>query len=224
MNELFPHWKININSRKIYGEKSKPQFAITKCCEGFVNLLETEKPYSKEEISWYLKGIFDAEGSIVTNYTHKLKGKNKRYFTKHISLTQGNIRLLKKIKKYLTKFRIESKLYFNIKKRSCLVIKKNKSIKDFYELVSFRIRRKEQKLKFAISKMNHSKMTDGEKEKIRRLYLDTPLGSYRIAKLMKRDKMAILYHLKDVPKIGKKSHKLITEEEKRAKEILENSR
>lgn len=213
MNELCPDWKLNITPKKVYGKNNKPQYTLTKACEDFVILLRTKKPYSKEEILWYLRGIFDAEGSIVTNYTHKLKGKDKRYFTKQISLTQGNIKLLKKIKNYLSKFNIESKLHFALKKRSCLVIKKNISIKHFNELIGFRIKRKEQRLKFAISKMNHSKMIDREIEKIRRLYLETPLGVHRIAKLMRRDKSAILYHLKDVHKAGKKgNHKLSIEE------------
>lgn len=53
-----------------------------------------------------------------------------------------------------------------------------------------------------------------EIELIRRLYLETPLGAYRIAKLLKRDKAAILFRLKDIPKLNKnRSHNLTREEQ-----------
>jgi intein-encoded DNA endonuclease-like protein len=221
LKELCPHWKTRIYSRKVYGKNNRPQFTIRKGSVALVNSLKVIKPRSRQELMWYLRGMFDAEGSIVTTYTRKLKSIKKKYFSKHITLTQGDVKVLKQIKNYLKRFGIESKLQLNKKKRSCIIIKKNESIRKFKESIDFRIRRKRERLDFAISKINHSKMTAKEKDKIKSLYLITPLGAGRIAKLMKRDRAAIVYHIRKLPKIRKKcKYTLTIEEENTIKAII----
>lgn len=91
-----------------------------------------KEPQTKEQIIWYLKGLFDAEGCFCINVERK----------GCLTFANGNIYLLLQVKYLLKMLGIDSRCYIRDKKRSYLSITLWENKELFFELIGMRIERK----------------------------------------------------------------------------------
>src|SRR3989344_3442207 len=163
-------------------------------------------PRTRDQKIWFLKGIFDAEGSAYFSWKMRTIGKYQFLsFNKNISLSQKDVKDLELWSSYLNELSIKSSLHDNSKKLrrnsnrikvSDIAIKNNDSIRQFKNLVGFRIKRKHDRLNYIISNIGKSQMKDKDISLILKLYKETSFGSHSIAKILDRSKSSILYILK----------------------------
>ena len=184
-------------------------------------------PKTIEEKRYYLRGLFDAEGSLYLNLKKlkKISKENREYYgwEKCLSIAQKNIVDLTLWNSWLSELGVEFKTHLSKNTRSQLVTKKNKSIILFNKLIGFKIKRKQQNLEKAISLMTKSKLDQVKKTKVKNLYEETRLGALLIGKIFDRSKGSVLGALNNMgvdTSIRKRLSKYITIEDiKRAEEI-----
>lgn len=128
--------KLNIETRKMKGVKYYVVRAGSKNLFYFLKQdLDKLMPIVSEYPQEFLKGIFDAEGSV------RLHGKDKE-----VKLRNKNIKLTEYIRKLLANLGIEARAYVYEGDIASLVIAKYDSIVEFDRKIGFRITRKQKKL------------------------------------------------------------------------------
>ena len=206
INELMPNWNVKILKHIEGKENIKSQFRISIGSRDFSIKFRNFIPRTRDQKIWFLKGIFDAEGSAYFSWKMRTIGKYQFLsFNKNISLSQKDVKDLELWSSYLNELSIKSSLHDNSKKLrrnsnrikvSDIAIKNNDSIRQFKNLVGFRIKRKHDRLNYIISNIGKSQMKDKDISLILKLYKETSFGSHSIAKILDRSKSSILYILK----------------------------
>lgn len=184
-------------------------------------------PRTIEEKKYYLKGLFDAEGSFYLNLkkSKKISKENREYYgwEKCLTIAQKNIEDLVLWNTWLKELGIDLKLHPSKNTRSQLCTKKNESILGFNRLIGFKIKRKQEKLEKAASMMAKSKLNLEEKFKVKKLYEETRLGAQLIGRIFYRSKSSILGILEtfgtDTSKRKRRDHYITTEDIEKAEEI-----
>src|SRR3989344_5858636 len=170
INELMPNWNVKILKHIEGKENIKSQFRISIGSRDFSIKFRNFIPRTRDQKIWFLKGIFDAEGSAYFSWKMRTIGKYQFLsFNKNISLSQKDVKDLELWSSYLNELSIKSSLHDNSKKLrrnsnrikvSDIAIKNNDSIRQFKNLVGFRIKRKHDRLNYIISNIGKSQMKD----------------------------------------------------------------
>lgn len=185
-------WRINLTTIKKLGFNP---------CEFFQSLT----PESPEEKIEYLKGLFDAEGSV--GICDKLVRNKYTGKEKWLTLSQKDIAKLELWSSYLNEFGIDSIKTYKKDTRSYLSIRNNYSIKQFNELIGFRIKRKQDVLNRIIANASKNKLSKQDYEKIVDIYNHTLFGTTYIGLMFGRSSVTIkaALNLRKVKMIDKKN-------------------
>jgi hypothetical protein len=145
-NFLSPETKISMIVSKEETERTKKLYRLAVYSSDFFNKkLHILLPQTLEEKRFYLKGLYDAEGSIEKN---KLA----------ITLSQRNINDLNLWETWLNELGIQTSRNITttriIYKCGVIRILGNDSKIKFYNLIGFRIKRKQKRLETGINKIN----------------------------------------------------------------------
>lgn len=141
--KLKAQWRINLYSKDFFDKR--------------LHLLE---PKTIEQKIHYLRGLFDAEGSIQL-FNRQVKRKGKVYWGKDKSLTlhQSDRGKLDLWSGWLEELGIKSMKIYRDDGRSCLNLRRNESIKLFNDLIGFKIKRKQKILDNVIAYINKWNIT-----------------------------------------------------------------
>jgi len=153
-NMLSPETRMNILFYKKATEKTKKQWRMNICSREFYKKkLHLLLPTNLQEKRFYLKGLFDAEGSVSKNGSS-------------ITISQKNIEDIKLWKKWLEELGITTtmgiryvhnangKESFVIGEHGYLRVLGNDSKINFYDVIGFKIKRKQKRLEDYIKKIN----------------------------------------------------------------------
>ena len=165
IKKLIPTWKGDITKQTEQKGNSKPQWRISIGSKDFfIKKLYDLMPQTREEIIWYLKGLFDAEGSVSYHYrianmspvyskTHK---RPYKHLQRIIGLAQSNTLDLLKWSGWLNDIGIKNKLHLRDDGRSSLNIRRTDAIRKFHSLINFKIKRKREKLEGLMPLLSYS--------------------------------------------------------------------
>ena len=204
LNELIPEWNIKIIKHTDTVGKVAGQWRINMCSRDFYRKFNTFIPKSLDEKCWFLKGMFDAEGSVILRWdkgnmqsitysnTHK---KSYLHIKRKVTLSQKAISKLKLWSSWLSELNIENRIKERPDSRSYISIDKTNAILRFNNLIGFRIKRKQARLENVIKLLGKAQVNESEKEMIIRLYKETGIGAQIIGKMFGRSKGTILKDL-----------------------------
>jgi hypothetical protein len=157
-NMLSPETHMNILDHVKATKRTKKQWRINICCRGFFNRgYHKLLPQTLQEKRFYLKGLFDAEGSVSEDGLS-------------ITITQKNIDDLRLWKGWLEELGIitsmhinngktifhkftSNKMYRYINNCGCLRVLSNDSKINFNDAIGFKIKRKQDRLEKGIKKI-----------------------------------------------------------------------
>jgi len=186
-NLYSPETNITINKIKSRGNAKKQYVIKFYSKEFFEQGLHLIKPKTIEQKRFYLRGLYDTEGSVGI---YKRKG-----FKKWLNLYQKDTTKLDLWSEYLAEFGIESHKEYSKTGRSYISIRNLDSINLFKEFINFNIHRKSLTLHKIILKKYDIEMRQHLKtkifEKAKRLYQETNLTLPEIAKLLNYDYVSI---------------------------------
>jgi hypothetical protein len=165
--------------------------------EKIYDALKNTQPSTREEKIEYLKGLWDAEGSVGL-YDKKIIRKGKEYIghEKKLVISQKDNNKLSLWYDYMKSLGINSIKLYREDTRSELSIRDNASWKKFHELIGFRIKRKQDKLNDIVSRLMSSKMSEDMQLKIIAIYDNTNFGAGQIGRMFGKSKFAVLQMLK----------------------------
>lgn len=141
-SDMSPQTRLNIMVRKKATAKTKTQYGFCLCCADFYEKgFHKLEPQTLEEKRFYLKGLFDAEGSASANGSS-------------ITITQKNLDALRKWKGYLLELGMNSNESINkITNIGRLYLIGLQSKINFFELIGFKIKRKQDRVEKYIKKI-----------------------------------------------------------------------
>jgi hypothetical protein len=149
------------------------------CIDFFKKLYHVLRPITDKEKANYLRGLYDAEGSVGI---YKRKG-----FKKWLYLSQKDTKKLDEWAGYLKDLGIDTTKYYKTDGRSYIEIRDTHSIKDFYHIVGFSIKRKMDALRKIIeikTKIDIKKLkTQDRNIKIEKIYKSTNFGKKYVARM-----------------------------------------
>lgn len=190
IRQLSPITRVKIRRHVWAVGNCKPQYRINFACKDFFDrqypaLLST----TRAEKIYYLQGLFDAEGSIVSTTVKTKKG----YVTpfKALSVSQKSVSDLRLWHTWLQELGLDFRTDYREGTRSRLWTCKNSTIKSFQRIINFHIPRKKQNLNKVISFLKQSHLTDEEQRKVQEIYINTHLGIGVIGKIFNRNRSAI---------------------------------
>ena len=189
-HQLSPVTRVTIRRHVWAIGNSKPQYRIqVKCKDFFDRQYPALLPATRAEKIYYLQGLFDAEGSIVSTTVRTKKG----YLTpfKALSVSQKSVSDLRLWHTWLQELGLAFRTDYREGSRSRLWTCKNSTIKSFQRIINFHIPRKRKKLNKVISSLKQSHLTDDEQRKVQEIYINTHLGIGVIGRIFDRDPNAI---------------------------------
>ncbi len=190
MRQLSPVTRVTIRRHVWAVGNRKPQYCIRFACKDFFERqYPALLPTTRAEKIYYLQGLFDAEGSIVSTTVRTKKG----YLTpfKALSVSQKGVSDLRLWHTWLQELGLAFRTDYREGSRSRLWTCKNSTIKSFQRIINFHIPRKKQKLNKVISFLKQSHLTDEEQRKVQEIYITTHLGIGVIGKIFNRNCSAI---------------------------------
>ena len=189
---------VNIINHVEATARTKQQWRINLCtinslgfnpCDFFKSLV----PESSEEKIEYLRGLFDAEGSVGICNRHIKKSNGKEYNGKEkwLTLSQKDIDKLELWSSYLKEYGIEAIKIYKKDSRSFLHIRNNYSISQFNKLIGFKIKRKQDMLNQIIANSSRHKLSKQDYEKVVDIYNNTKFGTTYLGFMFGRSSQAI---------------------------------
>jgi hypothetical protein len=167
------------------------------CGKEIYDLLKNSIPKTAEDKIEYLKGLWDAEGSVgICSRTIQRKNKTYTGYDKWLNLSQKDISKLEIWHKYMEDLGIKTSKLYKTDGRSRLNIRSNEAMIQFHKLINFRIARKKAALDLILDKMGQSQLSKEEMNKMLFIYANTNFGVAYIGKMFNRSKSVVLATLK----------------------------
>lgn len=154
---ISPKTRVNIIQHTKENGNSKKQWRINLCCKDFFDKkLYLLKPLRLEEKINYLRGLWDAEGSVGL-FKRPVKKDNGKIYEGHdkwLTISQKSIMDLEEWSGYLQDLGIECNKQYKDDGRSSIIIRKNEYIRLFNDLIGFKIKRKQERLEEVVAYIN----------------------------------------------------------------------
>jgi len=224
IKEIF-NLEVNICKQCPAKENSKEQRRINfHCGKEIYELLKNSVPITASDKIEYLKGMWDAEGSvgITLKIINKKNGKIYRGYDKWLTIAQKDISKLDLWCEYMKELGIKTNKIYRKDSRSYLSVRTNESIIQFSKLINFRITRKRTTLDLILDRLGQSQLSKEDIDKVIFIYTNTNFGIEYIGKMFNRTKVAILSTLKryQVNTNKNKQRKIDTKDIRIVEEVL----
>lgn len=181
-----PNWRdsFEFSSRRLYKNLKQfdPHFIIVPAF-----ILDG----NKEIKASFLRGFFDAEGSVDFNVIKRKDGRIQT--SRHVNCFSNNVELLNYVKKFLEELGIKSQIFHGKGSNYYVGIWNYRSLTEFRNLIGFEIKRKQSLLNEAIKsyKEIQTQWKLKDYEKVLNLRTATKFGSTRLGELLLKDGIKI---------------------------------